>query len=159
MSLDSILFSSLNTENNEDEYSKIKDIIYNAMSIIILFAMAEKAKIIGDQIVFRKNIIIAIDSLEHYINSSEVYNKDIVDMCEFIDDFILSETKHYDNISNLVFSDVVKFIIAFRDTTDKMLPDRNAEDYAMYDVNVIKIFSNLYNNINCYCDCLFDACT
>lgn len=140
MSLNSIIFSSLNTGNNEDEYSKIKTIIYNALSLIILFAMAEKAKITDDQIVFKKKIIIAIDSLEHYINSSEVYNKDIVDMCELIDDFILSETRHYKDISNLVFSDVVKFIIAFRDTTYKMLPDRNAEDYAVYEANVTDWF-------------------
>lgn len=138
--LNAILFLRPNNNDYRDENGEIKDIIYNSLSIIVLFAMAEKAIIIDDNLFFEHKIIIAIDSLEHYINFSEVYNKDIADMCELIDNFILSESNYYNNISDLQFSNVVKFIITFRDTTAKMLPDRNAEDFALSEVNITDWF-------------------
>ena len=87
-----------------------------------------------------KKIIIAIDSLEHFIRDDEVFNRDIVDICQFVDVFINDKNELFEQLLAKDFSNIFKFIIAFRDTTAKMLPSRDAEDYDKCEVNLTEWF-------------------
>lgn len=133
---------SINNEENEFNIiiPNVEMVIHDLLGLIALFAMADVAKKKGDNYIFEHKIIIAIDSLEHYIQNDVVFNADIVRICTIIDDFIANQNQFYKDMINYEFSSIFKFIVVFRDTTAKMMPNRNAEDNMVVDINVTEWF-------------------
>lgn len=87
-----------------------------------------------------KKVIIAIDSLERFIDKSEVYDNDISDMCATLSALIRESSVVFVHAlgidyGNTVFYDKCKFIITFRDTTAQML-SRDNEDDIRINVNI-----------------------
>lgn len=135
------VIEKLNTINlGNVDYSDIEKIINSLLGLISLFAMADAAQGDAGKFSIKHKIIIAIDSLEHYIQNDKVFNSDIVRICAIIDEFIANQNNFYRNLIEEDFSSIVKFIVVFRDTTAKMMPNRNAEDNAIEDLNITEWF-------------------
>lgn len=136
-----LVIDNLNTINFDNtNKSDIEKIINDLLGLISLYAMADAAQEDGDKYSFKHKVIIAIDSLEHYIQNDEVFNSDIVRICTIVDEFIANQNNFYRNLIEVDFSSIVKFIVVFRDTTAKMMPSRNAEDNTIEDLNITEWF-------------------
>ena len=136
-----LVIDNLNIINFDNtNKSDIEKIINDLLGLISLYAMAVAAQEYGDKYSFKHKVIIAIDSLEHYIQNDEVFNSDIVGICTIIDEFIANQNNFYRNLIEEDFSSIVKFIVVFRDTTAKMMPSRNAEDNTIEDLNITEWF-------------------
>lgn len=91
------------------------------------------------------NIFVSFDNIEHYIQNDKIYNDDIREITTMIQDFMDYQgvlLEKYDFYSHF------KFILAIRDTTDKIISpiDEHEEDFSNNKIDV----SNWFNVLDIY---------
>ncbi len=122
----------------------ITDIISKLLEIIITITIC------SSNLLYKKceipNIFISFDNIEHYIQNDKIYNDDILDITTMVQDFMDyqgSLLEKYDFYSHF------KFILAIRDTTDKIITpiDEHEEDFSNNKIDVSNWFYvlDIYN--------------
>ncbi|MDR3264074.1 MAG: hypothetical protein LBT30_07185 [Clostridiales bacterium] len=86
-------------------------------------------------------IIFAFDNIEHYIGSDVIYDENIETIMDIIIEFATTEKDHFNlyeikyKKKELTFFESFQFIVAMRDTTEKMLT-KHEHDFSINDITV-----------------------